>query len=191
MNGKIVALAGLLLSFATGCKPDVQRPETVSERSARPVVIGGWKLGMPGPSANVLAYERRLPVELPEGARLLPTDGSLSYVLTDFYGGYAQDSLNGIIYRSPDNDAPLTVSTVYSYTFYTDLSNTLVLKMRCDAQLNGPAGNVFEAVYEAGASGRFVPDAGGYPPIDDVREVFLEAVEGIAAQFAADERWRN
>lgn len=181
----------IVTASVISCKPgsDSVRREDTNPVPARPVVIGGWKLGLPGPSENALTYNRRVEVEPADGRILLPADGSLVYKLAENYVGFVWNSLAGVIRRSDNNDEPLTAATIYYYTFYTEPANRLCIRMRCEAQLNGESGNIFETVYEVETNRVYTPMQDGYPSDGDMLMIFEAAIGGIAKRFEDDPRW--
>ncbi|OHD55584.1 MAG: hypothetical protein A2Y33_00975 [Spirochaetes bacterium GWF1_51_8] len=193
----IVIIAIAALSGIASCKGVEKKtvkpknpPETVELQ-----VLGGWKMGLPGPGENILQFAKKAPVTLGPESKMIPDDGSVSYVFEPlFYADCVANAFHKVFKVHPKkwDYNHISMATLFSFAFFITeaVDATLVsIKIDVDATLSLESAVVYHKDYTVTYFLPFEPGDNGYPSQEVISRLYREALEVLAGYFEADPQW--
>ena len=115
----VISFASVSLSCQAAVKKENSKlpPATVDLQ-----VLGGWKMGLPGPEENIFQFDKKAPVILGPGSTMVPGDGSVSFIPEQYY--YADSLAHALakvfqVHPSKWDYNHISMATLFSFAFYT------------------------------------------------------------------------
>jgi hypothetical protein len=193
----IIILTGL--AFASlSCKAAAKKEAPkVPSATVDIQVLGGWKMGLPGPEENIFQFDKKAPVILGPGSTMVPGDGSVSFIPEQYY--YADSLAHALakvfqVHSSKWDYNHISMATLFSFAFYTTEAPDATLigvKMDVDANLSLESTVIYHQNYSVTHCIPYQPEKNGYPSDATMRQLYEEALDKFAALFESDPWWRQ
>ncbi|NPV02102.1 MAG: hypothetical protein HPY53_12060 [Brevinematales bacterium] len=191
-------ILSVLVFTSLSCKA-VAKKETPSVPSATVdiQVLGGWKMGLPGPDENIFQFDKKAPVTLGPGSIMVPADGSVSFIPEQYY--YADTlarALDEVFQVHPTKWAynHISMATLFSFAFFTTEApdaKLIGVKIDIDANLSLESTVIYHQDYTVSHYLPYQPEKNGYPSDATMRQLYEEALAKLAVMFEADLWWRQ
>jgi hypothetical protein len=160
-------------------------------------VLGGWKMGLPGPGENIFQFDKKAPVILGPGSTMVPDDGSVKFIPEQmFYPDNLARALSKVFKVHPTkwDYNHISMATLFSFAFYTtEAPDTKLIgvKIDVDANLSLESTVIYHQDYTVTHAIPYKPGKNGYPSDAVIRQLYNEALDKVALLFEADPWWRQ
>lgn len=191
-------LLSLIVLFAVVMTVSCKAITTKSETKPLPIqVLGGWKMRLPGPGQDILTFEHSVDIDLKEGQRLFPKDGSVTYKFHGLtYPDLVSASLSSVfrVHKDKWEGAKTSLNTCFSFTLYLidgGKEPKVAIKMQVEAILYKSGEELYTQKYETEQTFEYTPAKNSYPDKNTILALYGKALEAIAVNFEKDDNWRK